>query len=153
MGAERSPHQTNIKTFPNPTLFPDLPLMQTLQDPAHAQHYHHGQEPTSASTVVASEHSRQPTAATEVDTPISPTAGKHTYLDYGVSSDGLPSVIPVRTTDHPRTLVVCFDGTGDQFQSDNSNVVKFVSMLSKEDPDKQLVYYQESFSLHYVSSN
>src|SRR5258707_14494023 len=127
--------------------------MQTLQDPAHARHYHHGQEPTSASTVVGSEHSRQPTAATEVDTPISPTNLKHTDLDYGLSGDEVPPVIPVRTTDQRRTLVICFDGTGDQFQNDNSNIVKFVSMLTKEDPDKQLVYYQESFSLRNASIN
>jgi hypothetical protein len=32
-----------------------------------------------------------------------------------------------------RTLVVCFDGTGDSFDNDNSNVVQFVSMLRKDD--------------------
>jgi uncharacterized protein (DUF2235 family) len=41
-----------------------------------------------------------------------------------------------------RTLVLCFDGTGDQFDSDNSNIVELFSMLKKDDPDKQLVYYQ-----------
>ncbi|KIM49864.1 hypothetical protein M413DRAFT_438988 [Hebeloma cylindrosporum] len=45
--------------------------------------------------------------------------------------------------DHPlRTLVLCFDGTGDQFDADNSNIVEFFSMLKKDDPGKQLVYYQ-----------
>jgi uncharacterized protein (DUF2235 family) len=41
-----------------------------------------------------------------------------------------------------RTLVLCFDGTGDQFDSDNSNVVNFFSLLRKDDPKEQLVYYQ-----------
>ncbi|KAG5638505.1 hypothetical protein H0H81_012310 [Sphagnurus paluster] len=41
-----------------------------------------------------------------------------------------------------RTLVLCFDGTGDQFDEDNSNIVNFFSMLKKDDPKKQLVYYQ-----------
>lgn len=41
-----------------------------------------------------------------------------------------------------RTLIVCFDGTGDQFDNDNSNVVNFVSLLKKDDKDKQLIYYQ-----------
>ncbi|KAF9445122.1 hypothetical protein P691DRAFT_676292 [Macrolepiota fuliginosa MF-IS2] len=41
-----------------------------------------------------------------------------------------------------RTLVICFDGTGDQFDSDNSNIVELFSMLRKDDPGKQLVYYQ-----------
>ncbi|EPQ60078.1 hypothetical protein GLOTRDRAFT_112845 [Gloeophyllum trabeum ATCC 11539] len=41
-----------------------------------------------------------------------------------------------------RTLILCFDGTGDQFDDDNSNVVQLVSMLKKHDPDEQMVYYQ-----------
>lgn len=40
-----------------------------------------------------------------------------------------------------RTLVICLDGTGDQFDCDNSNVVNFVSCLKKDDPS-QLTYYQ-----------
>ncbi|KAM5539909.1 hypothetical protein V8D89_006412 [Ganoderma adspersum] len=42
----------------------------------------------------------------------------------------------------PRTLVLCFDGTGDEFDSDNSNVVKFFSLLERDDLSKQMVYYQ-----------
>ncbi|KAK7026863.1 hypothetical protein VNI00_015405 [Paramarasmius palmivorus] len=41
-----------------------------------------------------------------------------------------------------RTLVLCFDGTGDQFDEDNSNVVKFFGLLKKGDRNKQMVYYQ-----------
>jgi len=41
-----------------------------------------------------------------------------------------------------RTLILCFDGTGDSFDEDNSNVVQFCSMLKKDDATKQLVYYQ-----------
>ncbi|KAF9256077.1 hypothetical protein L218DRAFT_837569, partial [Marasmius fiardii PR-910] len=45
--------------------------------------------------------------------------------------------------EHPyRTLVLCFDGTGDQFDSDNSNIVEFFSLLKKDDRSKQMVYYQ-----------
>lgn len=40
-----------------------------------------------------------------------------------------------------RTLIVCLDGTGDQFDHDNSNVVNFVRCLKKDDP-KQVTYYQ-----------
>ena len=73
------------------------------------------------------------------------------------------------TPDRHRTLVVCFDGTGDSFDQDvspflsriwfhahrpilqNSNVVQFLSMLKKDDPAKQLVYYQViSFALHQI---
>ncbi|EMD42275.1 hypothetical protein CERSUDRAFT_110803 [Gelatoporia subvermispora B] len=42
----------------------------------------------------------------------------------------------------PRTLVLCFDGTGDQFDADNSNIIKLFTMLQKDDPAQQLVYYQ-----------
>lgn len=54
-------------------------------------------------------------------------------------------VPPVLEPEHPRrsrTLVLCFDGTGDQFDADNSNVVKLVSLLKKDDTANQLVYYQ-----------
>lgn len=62
-----------------------------------------------------------------------------------------------------RTLVLCFDGTADEFDEDvspptpsrtlahtlispsrrqNSNVVKFFSMLKKDDEKTQVCYYQ-----------
>jgi len=41
-----------------------------------------------------------------------------------------------------RTLVICFDGTGDRFDDDNSNIVQLVSFLKKDDASKQMVYYQ-----------
>lgn len=41
-----------------------------------------------------------------------------------------------------RNLVLCFDGTGDQFDDDNSNIVKLFSMLKRDDVKQQLVYYQ-----------
>jgi uncharacterized protein (DUF2235 family) len=41
-----------------------------------------------------------------------------------------------------RCLILCFDGTGDQFDADNSNIVQLVSALKKNDRTKQMVYYQ-----------
>ncbi|KAH9055196.1 hypothetical protein EDB87DRAFT_1688477 [Lactarius vividus] len=41
-----------------------------------------------------------------------------------------------------RTLVLCFDGTGDQFDADNTNIVQFCSTLKKDDKNQQMVYYQ-----------
>ncbi|KAF8660902.1 hypothetical protein AX16_001530 [Volvariella volvacea WC 439] len=41
-----------------------------------------------------------------------------------------------------RTLVLCFDGTGDEFDCDNSNVVQLVSLLKKDEKAQQMVYYQ-----------
>ena len=40
-----------------------------------------------------------------------------------------------------RTIVVCLDGTGDKFDSDNSNIVHLISCLKKDDPS-QATYYQ-----------
>jgi hypothetical protein len=50
------------------------------------------------------------------------------------------STIP--PTHERRTLVLCFDGTGDEFDADNSNVVNLCSMLKKDEKEKQMVYYQ-----------
>lgn len=52
----------------------------------------------------------------------------------------LPRTIPPQHMN--RTLVLCFDGTGDQFDADNSNIVQLFSMLKKDDRNKQMVYYQ-----------
>ncbi|GJJ08031.1 hypothetical protein Clacol_002238 [Clathrus columnatus] len=40
-----------------------------------------------------------------------------------------------------RTLVLCFDGTDEQFQTNNTNVIKLFGVLEK-DSDEQLIYYQ-----------
>ncbi|KFY51023.1 hypothetical protein V495_00017 [Pseudogymnoascus sp. VKM F-4514 (FW-929)] len=46
-----------------------------------------------------------------------------------------------------RTIVICLDGTGDQFDNDNSNVVNFVACLKKDDPS-QLTYYQSGIGTY-----
>jgi hypothetical protein len=52
---------------------------------------------------------------------------------------GPPTIPPTHAN---RTLVLCFDGTGDQFDADNSNIVQLVSLLKKDDRSKQMIYYQ-----------
>jgi hypothetical protein len=49
---------------------------------------------------------------------------------------------------HPRTLVICLDGTGDRFDNDNSNIVHFVSCLRKHDPKDQVTYYQSGIGTY-----
>ncbi|KIO29809.1 hypothetical protein M407DRAFT_69969 [Tulasnella calospora MUT 4182] len=49
-----------------------------------------------------------------------------------------------------RTLILCFDGTGDSFDDDNTNIVRFFSALEKNKPDQQLCYYQPGIGT-YVS--
>jgi len=56
----------------------------------------------------------------------------------------------VPPTHEHRTLVLCFDGTGDQFDEDNSNVVNFFSMLKKDDSKEQLVYYQAGIGTYTI---
>ncbi|KZT19462.1 hypothetical protein NEOLEDRAFT_1077768 [Neolentinus lepideus HHB14362 ss-1] len=70
-----------------------------------------------------------------VDTPVGiPWRGK----------DASRHWIPIEDPSSPRsrTLVLCFDGTGEQFDVDNSNIVQLMAMLRKDDASKQLVYYQ-----------
>ncbi|THU90421.1 hypothetical protein K435DRAFT_841466 [Dendrothele bispora CBS 962.96] len=61
---------------------------------------------------------------------------KERHLD----SREVPPIIPPHH--RHRTLVLCFDGTGDQFDADNSNIVQLFSLLKKDDSSKQMVYYQ-----------
>ncbi|KAH9081489.1 hypothetical protein EDB83DRAFT_2669902 [Lactarius deliciosus] len=42
----------------------------------------------------------------------------------------------------PRTLILCFDGTSDKYDKDNTNVVKLYSLFNKDHVDQQLCYYQ-----------
>jgi hypothetical protein len=49
---------------------------------------------------------------------------------------------------HPRTIVICLDGTGDQFDNDNSNIVNFVSCLKKHTPGEQMTYYQSGIGTY-----
>ncbi|KAI0800501.1 hypothetical protein C8Q74DRAFT_1364224 [Fomes fomentarius] len=46
------------------------------------------------------------------------------------------------SSSHARTLVLCFDGTGEKFDEDCSNVVQFFRLLRKDNHDEQIVYYQ-----------
>ncbi|KAH9932412.1 hypothetical protein B0H21DRAFT_92677 [Amylocystis lapponica] len=79
----------------------------------------------------------------------SKTDTNHPQLREAVDA-GAPfhDVIP---PDHAaRTLVLCFDGTGDQFDADNSNVVQLFSMLKKGDRTQQMVYYQAGIGTYTV---
>ncbi|KAG7088031.1 hypothetical protein E1B28_012067 [Marasmius oreades] len=49
----------------------------------------------------------------------------------------------------PRTLVLCFDGTSSEYDGDNTNVVKFFSLLKKDNCDEQLCYYQAGIGTYF----
>jgi uncharacterized protein (DUF2235 family) len=58
---------------------------------------------------------------------------------------------PTSEEDHrkPRTLVLCFDGTSNEFSERNTNVVKLYSILKKDDPNSQLCYYQAGIGTYF----
>lgn len=45
-----------------------------------------------------------------------------------------------------RTLCLFFDGTDECYDGCNTNVVHIFSLLKKDDPSRQLVYYQVTLS-------
>ncbi|KAJ6537308.1 hypothetical protein DFH09DRAFT_1263481 [Mycena vulgaris] len=93
---------------------------------------------------------------------------RRTLLDTGITVSGEPPAsaiqhpvndtrlpppeFPVIPPDHPfRTLVLCFDGTGDEFNAQNSNIVQYFSMLGKGDRTRQMVYYQSGIGTYTTS--
>ncbi|KAA1469715.1 hypothetical protein DENSPDRAFT_638958 [Dentipellis sp. KUC8613] len=49
----------------------------------------------------------------------------------------------------PRTIVLCFDGTANEYDETNTNVVKFFSLLKKDCNDDQLCYYQAGVGTYF----
>ncbi|KAI0640162.1 hypothetical protein C8Q77DRAFT_114336 [Trametes polyzona] len=91
-----------------------------------------------------------PHRAATWDTNISSSSSdgtRHASSDENGDLDVVPPYHPART------LVLCFDGTGDQFDQDNSNVVKFFSLLKKDDRNEQMVYYQTGIGTYTDASN
>ncbi|KAI9511887.1 hypothetical protein F5148DRAFT_1167136 [Russula earlei] len=63
---------------------------------------------------------------------------------------GAYDVTVIPPSHEARTLVLCFDGTGDQFDVDNSNIVQFFSMLKKDDKSQQMAYYQAGIGTYTI---
>ncbi|CDO73380.1 hypothetical protein BN946_scf185013.g14 [Trametes cinnabarina] len=72
----------------------------------------------------------------------SPAPTRHPSSSDIGNSDIIPPYHPART------LVLCFDGTGDQFNTDNSNIVTLFSLLMKDDRNEQMVYYQSGIGTY-----
>jgi uncharacterized protein (DUF2235 family) len=60
-----------------------------------------------------------------------------------------PSAFPEDDHRKPRTLVLCFDGTSNEFSKRNTNVVKLYSVLKKDSPKSQLCYYQAGIGTYF----
>ncbi|KAF8274308.1 hypothetical protein EI94DRAFT_1794529 [Lactarius quietus] len=86
---------------------------------------------------------------TQLKTPISASSGKDSFPSAGPGAHD-DTVVPSYHEARSRTVVLCFDGTGDQFNTDNSNIVNFFSMLKKDDKSQQLVYYQAGIGTYTI---
>lgn len=51
---------------------------------------------------------------------------------------------PSEVARKPRTLVLCFDGTTNEYSKNVTNVIKLYSLLRKDRVEDQLCYYQVS---------
>ncbi len=83
----------------------------------------------------APRHLRVSTGSSTAETVVGPedNAGRS-------GSEDIPTTIPPKH--ESRTLILCFDGTGDQFDANNSNIVQLCSLLKRDDRSEQMVYYQ-----------
>ncbi|EKM79596.1 hypothetical protein AGABI1DRAFT_59288 [Agaricus bisporus var. burnettii JB137-S8] len=90
-----------------------------------------------------------PTLTPSSPTPIASSERPRVPHPVSKATFSVPSVIPPEHSH--RTLVLCFDGTGDQFDADNSNIVQLVSLLKKNDRNKQMVYYQSGIGTYTPS--
>ncbi|OSD00890.1 hypothetical protein PYCCODRAFT_1370341 [Trametes coccinea BRFM310] len=105
--------------------------------------------PNSPSSLAAHSRSQAASGRTSSDSghsrlrPTTPTSVHSSSSELG-DNDIIPPPDPAAA----RTLVLCFDGTGDQFDSDTSNVIKFFSMLKKDDRREQMVYYQSGIGTY-----
>ena len=98
---------------------------------------HDGHERPHLASAFSENNVPSPTCVDSVEDP-----RKHNTESAKSAYESETSTIPSRREFPSRTLIVCFDGTGDQFDKDNSNVVKFVSLLKKGVTTEQMVYYQ-----------
>ncbi|KAJ7245358.1 hypothetical protein B0H12DRAFT_1127613 [Mycena haematopus] len=120
----------------------------------------HVLEPTDATMV---EHSDKSSASgpsyqtgggseATVDFVASPAPDATHFFGENGQRDCRPSTVFVPPGNKNRCLILCFDGTGDQFDADNSNIVQLVSALKKDDRTKQMVYYQSGIGTYTSSS-
>jgi uncharacterized protein (DUF2235 family) len=47
----------------------------------------------------------------------------------------------------PKNIVICFDGTNNQFGPENTNVVRLIQVLDR-DPTRQRLYYDPGVEWH-----
>ncbi|KAG9023382.1 hypothetical protein FRB95_013185 [Tulasnella sp. JGI-2019a] len=62
--------------------------------------------------------------------------------------------MPPPQTSRPRkTMILCFDGTGNSFDDENTNIVRLFSALDKTRTDKQICYYQPGIGTYVTTTS
>ncbi|KAF9078518.1 hypothetical protein BDP27DRAFT_1309702 [Rhodocollybia butyracea] len=84
-----------------------------------------------------------PASVTVTDSPV-----RRPLREHKVNSSIIPAVIPPERDLKHRMLILCFDGTGDHFDENNSNIVQLCTTLKKEDRSKQMIYYQSGIGTY-----
>ncbi|KAJ7483420.1 hypothetical protein FB451DRAFT_1393527 [Mycena latifolia] len=92
-------------------------------------------------------HGRSINATVVESAPSSVPSSPRSFDETDQCDASLLTFIPPPANEH-RCLILCFDGTGDQFDADNSNIVQLVSALKKDDRTKQMVYYQSGIGTY-----
>ncbi|KAF8684925.1 hypothetical protein RHS04_01121 [Rhizoctonia solani] len=52
------------------------------------------------------------------------------------------SMLFLPVTSLQRSIILCFDGTSNHFSNQNTNIIKLVELLKKDEESEQMVYYQ-----------
>jgi len=60
------------------------------------------------------------------------------------------SVPPIEVKRKPRTLILCFDGTTNEYSTKNTNVIKLYSILRKDKVEDQVCYYQAGIGTYFA---
>ncbi|KAF7299812.1 DUF2235 domain-containing protein [Mycena chlorophos] len=63
-----------------------------------------------------------------------------------------PAPAPPTATATPRTLVLVFDGTADEYNAYDTNAVRLFGLLKKDDFRQQLCYYQSGIGTYFKPS-
>ncbi|KAH7905545.1 hypothetical protein BJ138DRAFT_1017569 [Hygrophoropsis aurantiaca] len=123
--------------------------------PTHATHSRSSSQGSQHSTLVSDDdYADIPNVQSPLAKDESPRSSTFAESKHNQETDPCGHVHPYDETiphEHShRTVVLCFDGTGDQFDADNSNIVQFFSMLKKDDKSEQLVYYQAGIGTYTI---
>ncbi|CAE6367659.1 unnamed protein product, partial [Rhizoctonia solani] len=71
---------------------------------------------------------------------------------YDQASQQFKLRLGVKPSRSKRSIILCFDGTSNKFSNQNTNVIKLVELLKKNDPSEQMVYYQAGIGTYSHST-